>query len=414
LAKIRGKALGTAAITPTWRRWRDRIAAAGVFQLFSTTFRGVFSFFYTWRVNFAGWVGFAMSVGRVARHLHLLASLSRPPMTPGTLVDFSPAVDNFRADVLAGLSRRPRRLPCKYFYDRRGSELFDRICELGEYYPTRTELSIMRELVAEMAAAIGPRASLIELGSGSSVKTRLLIEGLSDLAEYIPVDISGAHLQGAAARLARDYPELRIAPVCADFTRGIRLPRSLGWYKRVVYFPGSTIGNFGPRPSRRLLARIARLVGPGGGLLVGIDLVKDHDTLARAYNDAAGVTAAFNLNLLARINRELRGTFNRAAFRHRAIYNTAKRRIEMHQVSMREQMVAVDGRQFELAAGETICTEHSHKYTIDHFRALAAPSGLRLSRAWTDPRCWFAVLYFTAHAPGEFNRIERYHGNGIK
>jgi dimethylhistidine N-methyltransferase len=337
-----------------------------------------------------------------------------PAMSPSTLIDFSPVVDEFRADVLAGLSRQPRRLPCKYLYDRRGSELFDWICELEEYYPTRTELAIMRAFSGEMAAAIGPRARLIELGSGSSVKSRLLIEALSDPAEYVPVDISREHLHGAAARLARAYPTLRIRPLCGDFTRGLHLPPSRPSIKHVVYFPGSTIGNFGPRESRRLLAHIARLVGPRGGLLIGIDLVKDRRKLVAAYNDAAGVTAAFNLNLLARINRELRGDFDRAAFRHQAIYNSAKRRIEMHLVSTREQAVAVDGQRFEFEPGETICTEYSHKYTIDGFAALAGSAGLSLVRAWNDPRRLFAVLYFTVCGLGDFNRVaEKLHVNGV-
>jgi dimethylhistidine N-methyltransferase len=335
-------------------------------------------------------------------------------MTQSTLVNLSPAVDEFRSEVLAGLSRQRRRLPCKYFYDRRGSELFDRICELEEYYPTRTELGIMRALAHEMAAEIGPRATLIELGSGSSLKTRLLIDALPDVAEYIPVDISGAHLHDAAARLARDFPDLRIIPLCADFTRGVHLPRSLGPHKRVVYFPGSTIGNFVPREARRLLARTRRLVGPKGGLLIGIDLVKDRRTLVAAYNDAKGVTAAFNLNLLDRINRELDGTFDRAAFRHLAVYDRARRRIEMHLASTRQQCVLVDGERFEFEPGETICTEYSHKYTIDQFAALAASVGLRLVHAWTDPRRWFAVLYFTSCAQNEFkSSSEGFHVNGI-
>jgi L-histidine N-alpha-methyltransferase len=324
-------------------------------------------------------------------------------MTPGTLVDLSPAVDEFRADVLSGLSRRRRHLPCKYFYDSRGSDLFDRICGLEEYYPTRTEMAIMREFAREMAAAIGPRATLIELGSGSSLKTRLLIDALPALARYVPVDISGAHLHCAAAQLAREYPDLRITPFCADFTRGFRLPRSLGSARRVVYFPGSTIGNFVPREARRLLGRVARLVGPQGGLLIGIDLVKHPRTLVAAYNDAQGVTAAFNLNLLARINRELGGTFDRAAFRHLAVYDSARRRIEMHLASTRQQSVLVDGERFEFEPGETICTEYSHKYTILRFAAHAASAGLRLARAWTDPRRWFAVLYFNSCAPHALN-----------
>jgi dimethylhistidine N-methyltransferase len=335
-------------------------------------------------------------------------------MTPSTLVDFSPALDEFRADVLAGLSRRPRRLPCKYFYDSRGSELFDRICELDEYYPTRTELAIMRAFVPEMSEAIGPRARLIELGSGSSAKTRLLIEALPDLAEYVPVDISSSYLHGAIKQLARDYPTLRISPWCADFTRSLRLPRSEFSSKHVVYFPGSTIGNFGPRQSRRLLARIARLVGPGGSLLIGIDLVKERRTLENAYNDAAGVTAAFNLNLLARINREVRGTFKLAAFRHSAMYNAAKRRIEMYLVSTCSQFARVGAERFEFAAGDSICTEHSYKYTIGQFATLAATAGLAPVRVWTDPRRWFAVLYLTAGARQELNASgELAHVNGV-
>jgi dimethylhistidine N-methyltransferase len=335
-------------------------------------------------------------------------------MTQSTLVNLSAAVDEFRVDVLAGLSRRRRRLPCKYFYDRRGSELFDRICELDEYYPTRTELAIMRALAHEMAAAIGPRATLIELGSGSSLKTRLLIDALPDVAQYIPVDISGAHLHDAAARLARDYPDLRIMPLCTDFTRGIRLPRSLGSHKRVVYFPGSTIGNFVPQEARQLLARIARLVGPSGGLLIGIDLVKDRRTLVAAYNDDEGVTAAFNLNLLDRINRELAGTFDRAAFRHLAVYDAARRRVEMHLASTRQQTVLVGGKRFEFEPGETICTEYSHKYTIVQFTAWAAAAGLRLNHAWTDPRQWFAVLYFSTCARrGPKSASEDFHVNCI-
>jgi dimethylhistidine N-methyltransferase len=272
----------------------------------------------------------------------------------------------------------------------------------------------MRAFVPEMSEAIGPRARLIELGSGSSAKTRLLIEALPDLAEYVPVDISSSYLHGASKQLARDYPTLRISPWCADFTRGLRLPRSNRSSKRVVYFPGSTIGNFGPSQSRRLLARIARLIGPRGGLLIGIDMVKDRRTLESAYNDAAGVTAAFNLNLLSRINRELQGTFELAAFRHRATYNAAKRRIEMYLVSTCSQVARVGAGRFEFAAGESICTEHSHKYTIDQFATLAATAGLGLVRVWTDPRRWFAVLYLTAGAREELNAPgEIVHVNGV-
>lgn len=316
-------------------------------------------------------------------------------MPSSGLLDSRPVVEPFQSDVLAGLARRPRRLPCKYFYDQRGSELFDRICQLDEYYLMRTELWILRAFAAEIAAAIGRRACLIELGSGSSLKTRLLFDHLPDLAAYLPVDISREHLQITASILRRAYPGLSITPIDADFTQSVSLPGlPFRRPRRVVYFPGSTIGNFGPREARRLLVRTARLARPGGGLLIGIDLVKDPRLLEAAYNDAAGVTAAFNLNLLARINRELAGTFDLSAFDHAAIYNAARRRIEMNLVSTGRQAVRVAEQRFEFDPYEAICTEYSHKYTIDEFAAMAAPAGLRLEHVWTDPRHWFAVMYF--------------------
>ena len=321
-------------------------------------------------------------------------------MPQTTLVDLSPQRSEFHVDVIAGLSRRPRRLSCKYFYDERGSQLFDRICELDEYYLTRTELSIMRQHAREMSAAIGLGASLVELGSGSSLKTQLLLDALIDPVSYLPVDISRDHLQKTAARLARAYPGLCIKPVATDFTRGFRLPDCVAASKRVVYFPGSTIGNFRPGAARRLLQNIARLAGFGGGLLVGIDLIKDRGVITAAYNDTAGVTAAFNLNLLARINRELSGSFDGSTFRHLAIYNGVHRRIEMHLMSTRPQSAQVGKHQFTFESGETICTEFSHKYTIDQFTALATPAALRLQHIWTDERRWFAVLYFTVGHAG--------------
>jgi L-histidine Nalpha-methyltransferase len=311
-------------------------------------------------------------------------------------LDLAPATDDFRAEVINGLSRRPRRLPCKYLYDQRGSELFDRICELPEYYPTRTELSIMREFASQIAEAIRPRTVLIELGSGSSQKTRLLLDSLPALSTYVPVDISRRHLHETCMRLSRAYPALKIEPVCGDFTRNLALTSSeLLAGPRVVYFPGSTIGNLARGDAQRLLGRIARMAGQDGSLLIGIDLVKDRDVLKAAYNDARGVTAAFNLNLLARINRELAGTFNLNAFRHLAIYNGPRRRIEMHLASLRDQSVSLANQRFHFELGETICTEYSHKYTIPQFVALAAPANLRLRHYWTDRRRWFAVLYFT-------------------
>ncbi len=304
----------------------------------------------------------------------------------------------FRADVLAGLSRPRKRLPAKYFYDAAGSRLFDAITELPEYYPTRTELGILRERAGEMAARCGPRCLLVELGAGSLTKVRLLLDQLDRPAGYVPVDVSGDHLRSAAAALADDYPELGVTPVVADFTRAFALP-DVPAARRVVFFPGSTIGNFDPSEADALLRRVARLVGPGGGLLLGIDLRKDVAVLERAYNDAAGVTAAFNRNLLVRVNRELGADFDPAAFHHVAFYNRDRSRIEMHLVSDTAQRVRVGKAVFDFRAGESIHTENSYKYDVAEFAARAAACGLRLDEAWTDPRTDFAVLYLTG-APG--------------
>jgi dimethylhistidine N-methyltransferase len=304
-------------------------------------------------------------------------------------------INQFRADVLAGLSRPRKRLPPKYFYDAAGSRLFDEITNLPEYYPTRTELGILHAHAGDMARRCGPRRLLIELGAGSLTKVRLLLQRLDRPAGYVPVDVSDAHLRAAAADLADDFPTLAVMPVVADFTQAFRLP-SLAAAGRVVFFPGSTIGNFDPPQADRLLRRIARLVGPGGGLLLGIDLRKDVAVLERAYNDAAGVTAAFNRNLLVRINRELQGDFDPATFRHLAFYNQARSRVEMHLVSTRAQRVHVAGNAFDFRAGELIHTENSYKYEVAEFGARAALCGLRLDKAWTDTRNYFAVLYLTA------------------
>jgi dimethylhistidine N-methyltransferase len=300
-------------------------------------------------------------------------------------------------DVLAGLRKSHKRLPCKYFYDRRGSALFDRICELDEYYLTRAELAIMDRFAAEMGACIGRRSMLVEFGSGSSVKTRYLLDALPEPVAYVPIDVSGEHLQVTASELARDYPAIAILPLCADFTTALELPRPSRAVSRAsVYFPGSTIGNFLPTQATSLLRRIAALCRPRGGLLIGVDLVKDAARLEAAYNDRLGVTAAFNLNLLARINRELDADFDLEQFSHQARYNPEAQRIEMYLVSRRPQTVSIAGRLVEFAAGEAICTEHSHKYTPQRFIALAAAAGLVLRQSWTDERGDFAVLYFAA------------------
>jgi dimethylhistidine N-methyltransferase len=300
----------------------------------------------------------------------------------------------FLRDVIAGLRSDPKHLPCKYFYDRRGSELFDRICHLDEYYLTRSELALMDRFAPEMGAQIGPGAMLVEYGSGSSVKTRYLLDGLPDPVAYVPVDISGDHLQLTARELARDYPRIEVLPVCADFTEDFALPRSSRTATHAaVYFPGSTIGNFLPGEAVALLRRIAQMCGTGGGLLIGVDLKKDPATIEAAYNDRLGVTAEFNLNLLRRINLELGADFDLDQFFHQARYNGESGRVEMYLVGRRAQGVTVGGEVIEFEAGETICTEYSHKYTVDEFASLAANVGLTLRREWIAEKKKFAVLH---------------------
>jgi dimethylhistidine N-methyltransferase len=301
---------------------------------------------------------------------------------------------DFLQDVLTGLRAPSKELPCKYFYDKRGSELFDRICLLDEYYLTRSELSIMETSAPELGEQIGPGAMVVEFGSGSSVKTRYLLDALSECAAYVPVDISGEHLDIAAAELAVDYPRIEILPVCADFTRPFDLPLPTRRATHAaVYFPGSTIGNFMPERAVELLHRIAVLVGEGGGLIIGIDLKKDVAQIEAAYNDSLGVTARFNLNLLQRINDELEGDFRLDSFEHRAVYNSQLGRVEIDLVSRMDQRVTVAGEAFGFREGEAIRTEYSHKYSVQEFAALSASAGLFLHRQWTDRHDNFAVLH---------------------
>lgn len=310
------------------------------------------------------------------------------------LLDLHPSAASFADDVVAGLSQTPKSLPCKYLYDARGSQLFDAICELEEYYVMRAELSIMQRAAAEMAQQIGPGAMLVEFGSGSSVKTRLLLDHLTDPAAYVPVDISRDHLQDTADRLSATYPHFEVLPTCADFTEPFRLPvPATAPTHTAVYFPGSTIGNFTPEAARELLEQIAALCGQGGGLLIGIDLQKDPATIEAAYNDAAGVTAAFSLNLLTRINRELGADIDVREFRHHAVYEPQAGRVEISLVSQRDQSVTIGEQKFFLTEGERIVTEYSHKYTTDGFAELAAEAGLQLHRTWTDEEQLFAVLH---------------------
>ena len=303
------------------------------------------------------------------------------------------ATDNL-SEVLAGLGQFPKFISSKFFFDVRGSELFDKICELPEYYLTRTEIGIMRRYVVEITAAIGPQASLIEFGSGSSMKIRILLEHLELLAAYVPVDISRDYLVAAADRIQREFPLVEVLPVAADFTQPFELPDpKVMPVRNVVYFPGSTIGNFSPDAAQNLLRVMHGEAGENGALLIGIDRQKDRSELESAYNDSAGVTAEFNLNILRRINRELGANFDLSRFRHRAIYNDTAGRIEMYLDSVCEQVVIIDGQEISFTAGEAILTEHSHKYTLEGFAEMVGSAGFAVHNIWSDPDEKFSVLY---------------------
>ena len=310
------------------------------------------------------------------------------------LTDHGPELDSFKEEMLAGLFRSPKQLPCKYFYDAHGSLLFDQICELEEYYPTRTELAIMQNHVGEMVECLGPRCVLVEYGSGSSLKTRTLLDRMIDPVAYVPIDISREHLLDSAANLSASYPEIEVLPVCADYTDTFSLPSTARPYDRVVvYFPGSTIGNFQPQEAQRFLEQMAAVGGEGGALLIGVDLQKERGVLEAAYNDSKGVTAAFNKNLLRRMNRELGATFDLAAFEHEAVYNDEDGRIEMYLVSRVDQRVKVDGEVVTFHRGEKIGTEYSYKYTLDGFARLARAAGFSVEKVWTDSEAYFSIQY---------------------
>lgn len=307
-----------------------------------------------------------------------------------------PAADTheFRTDVLAGLARRPKRIPSKYFYDRRGSWLFDRICETPEYYVTRCELEIMDAYADDMARQLGEGVMLVEYGSGSSIKTRLLLDRLREPAAYVPVDVSREHLHASCERLRREHPGIEVAPVCADFTQPFALPCPVRPVDHAaVYFPGSTIGNFTRTEGEQLVRQIGQLCGRKGGLLLGVDLKKDPAVIERAYNDKAGVTAEFNRNLLHRANRQLGADFDVQAFEHLAQYNVREGRIEAYLVSQRAQRVAIGASQFRFEAGEPLGTEYSHKYDRQDIEKLAAAAGMNLRKVWTDARGYFAVVH---------------------
>jgi dimethylhistidine N-methyltransferase len=310
--------------------------------------------------------------------------------------DLKPAKGSFLKDVVAGLSLPRKALPPKYFYDARGSELFDSICELPEYYPTRTELAMLQASAPEMAQRIGTDSAIVEYGSGSGRKTRILIAALEPRA-YVAIDISGEQLRAAVAQLATEFPRVHMFGVCADYTRQLPLQQldAIDAARRVVFFPGSTIGNFTVAEALDFLANARRVAAPGGAMLVGVDLKKDRAVLHAAYNDAQGVTSAFNLNLLTRINRELDADFDLQAFEHRAHYDEDQGRIEMHLVSTRDQTVRIDGRTFRFAAGESIHTENSCKYSVEEFQALARRAGFEAQEVWVDAQRLFSIHYLT-------------------
>lgn len=312
--------------------------------------------------------------------------------------DSSSDREAFRRAMLDGLSRRPRAISPKFLYDARGSALFDAICELPEYYLTRTETEILKRHAADIASRAGPGCALIEYGSGSSVKSRLLLDAMKGLTLYSPIDISRQHLDQTARHLRADYPRLRVEPVCADYMTLEALPASMNGARRLGFFPGSTIGNLEPHEATEFLKRARRLLGDGGALILGADLKKDAAVLHAAYNDAAGVTAQFTLNLLRRANRELESNFDLAGFAHEAFYNPAEGRIEIYIRSLRQQSVTVAGRRFDFAEGERIHAEYSYKYDLADLEALARSGGFRIDEVWTDSERKFAVAWLGSAA----------------
>lgn len=303
---------------------------------------------------------------------------------------------DLETDVVTGLSQPHKWVPPKHFYDAEGSDLFEAITELPEYYPTRTEIALLKGAAGEIAASIPAGAALVEFGSGASVKTRIVLDAAPQIAVYAPIDISASALEGAAQAIRADYPDLMVAPLRDDFTNALRLPPETDGRPVVGFFPGSTIGNFTPHEARAFLVGARRLLGEGATFLVGVDLVKDPATLVAAYDDAQGVTAAFNKNLLARINRELSGDFDLGAFAHRAVWNAAESRIEMHLMSLKDQTARAAGRTFRFAAGETIHTENSYKFTVERLSALAAEAGWRLEQRWVSEDPAFAMVLLKA------------------
>nr|CRH05763.1 Conserved protein of unknown function [Candidatus Magnetococcus massalia] len=306
--------------------------------------------------------------------------------------DDHPTPAQLKDEVVEGLSADKKRLSPKFFYDAEGSKLFDAITELPEYYPTRTEIELIRTYGHEMAEAAGEGSVLIELGSGSSLKVRLLLEALSPAA-YVPVDISKQHLLESAETLAKLFPKTAVFPVCADYSGPFHIPKLSEEAPRLVFFPGSSIGNFEPEEAIALLKRTSALLGDGGGLLIGVDLPKDPQLLNDAYNDAQGVTAAFNKNLLTRINREVGADFDLGQFEHHAFYDEQLNRIEMHLISQQDQAVHMGGHQFQFSQDETIHTESSHKYSVKTFQQMAAKAGFYDEAVWVDENNFFSIHF---------------------
>ncbi len=320
--------------------------------------------------------------------------MSPPHSQVAALTEQDLSVTDDLSEIIEGLSRQQKTLSPKFFYDERGSKLFDAICELPEYYLTRTELSIMQANMDEIVTLVGPHASLFEFGSGSSLKTHMLLKALDRIAAYVPVDISKEHLLAAAESIAAKYPDIEVWPVLADFMQPFQLPNpTVMPIKNIVYFPGSTIGNFSPEDAHRLLQVMHLEAGENGALLIGVDLQKDRDVIELAYNDSSGVTAEFNVNMLRRINREFGANFNVDLFEHRAVYNEEHGRMELYLVSQCEQLVRISGQSIRFVKGEALLTEHSHKYTLDQFDAMVKRAGFDVDTVWTDPERLFSVQY---------------------
>jgi dimethylhistidine N-methyltransferase len=323
--------------------------------------------------------------------------LDIPPPDAGVIAfhDHAAEEESFLDAALVGLSRPAKAIPCRFLYDERGSALFDQICELPEYYPTRTETRILQDCAPEIARRIGPAAQLIELGSGSSIKVRILLDALERPAAYVAVDVSREHLRRAAAQLAEDFPELEVAAVCADYSLAFPLPELGGGGRRLAFFPGSTIGNLEPEAALAFLKLWARRLGPDAAMLIGVDLRKDPGVLHAAYDDSQGVTAAFSLNLLARANRELGADFDLAGFRHEARYDQGDGRIEIHLRSLKDQAVRLGGHSFAFTRGERLHVEHSYKYGVEAFQQMARAAGFEAQAVFSDPAGLFSVHYLT-------------------